>query len=179
MTANNIPISSEINRISVIFFGRDNCEYSKQIYEYLIFLNFNVTVVWSQGLGEMLPKNIDCWSGQYIICFRSYFILPKSLLNKASVAAINFHSAPAEYPGNGCLNWALYDNAKAYGVTAHIMNEKVDNGTIIECRRFSILPQDNVTTLLAKTHLKIYDLVIDITTGLALEGKSFLDKKNC
>ena len=108
------------------------------------------------------------------MCFRSYFVLPKALLDRAQIAAINFHPAPPEYPGSGCVNWALYEGATQYGVTAHMMNEKIDNGAIIECRRFPILPQDDVCTLLARAHHKTYDLIVDITTGLFLEGKAFL-----
>ena len=42
-------------------------------------------------------------------------------------------------PGSGCLNWALYDGADQHGVTAHLMDETVDGGTIVECRRFPLL----------------------------------------
>ena len=104
-------------------------------------------------------------------------MLPKSLLNRASIAAVNFHPGPVEYPGSGCLNWALYNNADTYGATAHIMDEKIDNGAIIECRRFPILEDDNVTTLLARAHLTTFNLLVDITTGLARDGKTFLDYK--
>jgi len=161
----------------VLFFGQKRCHYSQQVAEYLKHLDFEVEVVWSENRKEKLPKEIFNWSGDYIFCFRSYFVLPKSIIDKAAIAAINFHPAPVEYPGSGCLNWALYENAKNYGVTAHIMNELVDNGAIVECRRFPILPQDNVKTLLAKAHLKTFDLIIDIATGIQLEGVSFLKKK--
>ena len=30
---------------------------------------------------------------------------PKYLINKANVAAINFHLGSPEFPGNGCLNY--------------------------------------------------------------------------
>lgn len=168
-TANNGP--------SVLFFGKHNCQYSQQALEHLKHLGFNVESVLSKNRKESLPEDTGWWKGDYIICFRSYFLLPKSLIERASIAAINFHPAPAEYPGSGCLNWALYDNAKVYGATAHIMNEKIDNGAIVECRRFPVVPQDNVKTLLARAHLKTYDLILDITTGIALEGKAFLDRK--
>ena len=36
-----------------------------------------------------------------------------------------------KYPGSGCINWALYDNAEDFGVTAHLMT-KVDDGPIIK-----------------------------------------------
>lgn len=161
----------------VLFFGKCNCKYSQQACEYLQDLGFQVRVVWSKTRSEPLPEDINWWHGEYILCFRSYFVLPKSLIDRATIAAINFHPAPTEYPGSGCLNWALYDDAKSYGVTAHIMNEKVDNGPVVECRRFPVLSQDNVKTLLARTHHKAFDLIIDIATGLKLEGRAFLNRK--
>jgi len=161
----------------VLFFGKNNCQYSQQALQHLKLLGFSVQAILSKNRSESLPEDISWWRGEYIFCFRSYFLLPKSLLDRASIAAINFHPAPTEYPGSGCLNWALYDNADTYGATAHLMNENIDNGSIVECRRFPILKQDNVTSLLARAHLKTFDLLIDIATGLALEGKSFLDKK--
>jgi methionyl-tRNA formyltransferase len=165
------------NDTKVLFFGKKDCSYSERLLAYLEHLGFNVVSILSTSRKEPLAENILQWHGDYIFCFRSYYILRKEFLARASIAAINFHPAPVEYPGSGCLNWALYENAGLYGATAHIMNEKVDNGTIIECRRFPILPQDSVTTLLERTHLKTFDLAVDITTGLAAAGKVFLDNK--
>jgi len=103
--------------------------------------------------------------------------LPKHLIERAKIAAVNFHPASVDYPGSGCLNFALYDGTKEYGVTAHLMNEKVDNGAILECRRFTVLPLDSVDTLLSRTHLKLTDLFFDVVTDLVLGGKDALDKK--
>jgi methionyl-tRNA formyltransferase len=167
--------ASDIPR--VLFFGRHGCRYSQQTPEYLHRLGFEVAAIFSESRKEKLPEHLGSWHGDYILCFRSFFILPLHLINQARVAAINFHPAPAEYPGSGCLNWALYDGAAQYGVTAHLMNQKVDNGPIIECRRFSILPQDNVSTLLERTHQRCFDLMVDITAGLATGGKAYLQNK--
>lgn len=165
------------NIISILFFGKNKCQYSHNAYEYLKHLNFDVVSILSKSRTEPLPEEIGWWKGDYILCFRSYFVLPKHLIDRAAKAAINIHPGPTEYPGSGCLNWALYDNAKYYGVTAHVMNDKIDSGAVIECRRFPILPQDNVSTLLARTHNKAYDLFVDISTGLSIEGDSFLKRK--
>lgn len=164
-------------KIKVMFFGQKSCGYSQKAYAYLQHLGFEVTPVWSTNRQEKLPEDVMAWEGDYIFCFRSYYILKKPLLDRAKIAAINFHPASAEYPGSGCVNWALYDNSSTYGTIAHIMTEKIDNGAIIECRRFPVLPQDTVDTLLARTHLKTYDLILDIATGLALEGEAFLRRK--
>ena len=60
------------------------------------------------------------------------------LLKKVNKAAINFHPGPPEYRGTGCVNYALYENSKFYGCTAHLINEKVDNGKIIDVKKFNI-----------------------------------------
>jgi methionyl-tRNA formyltransferase len=161
----------------VLFFGKYDCAYSQQTHAYLEHLGFDVLGIWSRSRNEPLPDEARTWLGDYIFCFRSYFVLPAAVIAQAAIAAINFHPAPTEYPGSGCLNWALYDGATQYGVTAHIMNAAVDNGPIVECRRFPILPQDNVTTLLARAHQKTFDLIVDVTTGLALGGGEFLAAK--
>lgn len=161
----------------VLFFAKHGCEYSQHAVQHLRILGFDLQVVLCRSRTEKIPHEVLTWSGSYIFCFRSYFKIPESLLAKASVAAINFHPGPVEYPGSGSINWALYDRSVTYGATAHVMNAEIDNGPIVECRRFPILEHDTVTTLLARAHVKTLDLLIDITTGLALEGKSFLDER--
>ncbi|WP_124553122.1 formyltransferase family protein [Methylophilus methylotrophus] len=161
----------------VLFFGRSGCEATQKALVHLEVLGFRVTFVESAGRGESMPDVVNDWQGEYIFCFRSFFILSKAIIDKASVAAINFHPAPVEYPGSGCLNFALYDNASHYGVTAHIMNEKVDNGAIVECRRFPITAGDSVDSLLARTHIKLLDLFLDVVTELAIGGKRVLEEK--
>ena len=158
----------------VLLFGRHNCEGTKAALEHLNTMNFQVTYVESKGRGEKIPEDIYMWQGDYIFCFRSLFILPEKLLNKATVAAINFHPAPVEYPGSGCANYALYDNAEHYGVTAHMMNRAVDNGSIIECRRFPIFPMDSVDSLVHRTHHKLLDLFYDTTTAIYFKGKDYI-----
>ncbi len=175
---NHIPSSRGDNSeapIRVLFFGRSQCEATNKALAHLKKLGFEITFVESKGRGEGLSEDIGYWEGEYVLCFRSLFILPKYLLDKAKIAAINFHPAPSEYPGSGCLNFALYDDAKEYGVTAHLMDEKIDNGQILECRRFPILKSDSVDSLLERTHLKLLDLFFDVTTGIGAKGKEYID----
>lgn len=162
--------------MEVLFFGRANCEDSFKALNHLIRLGFRVISIFSKGHGESFPEKISSWSGDYIFCFRSMFILPKSLINQAKIAAINFHPGPPEYPGSGCLNFALHEKSNIYGVTSHLMTEQVDDGIIIECRRFSIHQTDTVSSLLERTHIKLLDLFFDVASGVALKGRSYLDQ---
>ncbi|MCP5088472.1 MAG: hypothetical protein GY952_16910 [Rhodobacteraceae bacterium] len=137
-------------------------------------MKFDITFVESKARGEQLPGELSQWRGDFILCYRSLFILPQPLLENTRIAAINFHPAPPEYPGSGCLNFALYDESEQYGVTAHIMNEKIDNGPILEARRFPIAKADTVDTLLAKTHKIMLEQFCDFIHGLASGGEAFV-----
>lgn len=174
MTINN-ELKMSQSSFRVLFFGRSDCEGTTKALSLLNTLGCEITFVKSKGRGEALPEDIGYWEGDYIFCFRSLFVLPKHLIDKAKIAAVNFHPAPVEYPGSGCLNFALYDNASQYGVTAHIMNEKIDNGAILKCQRFPIMPSDTVDTLLERTHLKLLNLFIDVATELILGGAKSLE----
>ena len=92
-------------------------------------------------------KNID-----YIFCFRSYFILKKNILSKVRYHSINFHPGPPEFRGIGCVNFALLNQAKYYGLTAHLIDEKVDHGIIIDVERFKIEKTLTIEDLLDNTY---------------------------
>ena len=161
----------------VLFFGRKGCSYTDKALAHLRCLGAGIEYVESERRGQNLPENIERWEGEYIFCFRSFFIIPRKLLDRVAIAAINFHPAPPEYPGSGCLNFALYDETRLYGVTAHLMNDEIDSGKIVECRRFPIFDHDDVNTLLRRTHHEMLDLFFGITSGLLLEESRFLEEK--
>ncbi len=102
--------------------------------------------------GDRLPENVGLWGGDLIISYLSRWVIPEYLLEKAKAAAINYHPASPEYPGIGCNNYALYENAKEYEVTCHHMFATVDTGNIIVVKRFPIYQKDNVDTLLSRTY---------------------------
>ena len=120
--------------------------------------------------GDPLPENIRNWEGDYIVSYLSRWVVPGALLRRASKAAINFHPASPEYPGIGCNNFALYEDAKEYGVTCHHMAPKVDTGRIIAVRRFPVLPDDDVAALLRRTYENQIALFFEIVQLMA-DGK--------
>lgn len=108
--------------------------------------------------GDSLPDSAKHWKGRYIISYLSRWVVPDSLLSKATSAAINFHTGSPEYPGIGCNNFALYHGTDLYGVTCHHMASKVDTGSIIAVKWFPMYPQDDVDSLLTRTY--DYQLVL-------------------
>lgn len=135
----------------------------------LSFLRMNCEnlTVCTGDWGDKLPEQMLSWRGDYIISFMSKWIIPKSVLDSAQVAAINFHPAPPARPGAACANFALYDGDKKYGVTCHHMTEKVDSGDIIMTKKFPILESDTVASLLSRTHDSLLDLFFDVVCLLA------------
>lgn len=156
--------------LRVLFFGRTGCEKTQSIVEFLSSKGFETTIVYSSGRDEILPEHVYSWSGEYIFCFRSLYILPRKIIDSASIAAINFHPGPPEYPGSGCINFALYDNASLFGVTAHLMTEKIDDGKILKSERFPIFSNDGVESLLMRTHEKLFDLFTSVVEEISDYG---------
>lgn len=92
------------------------------------------------------------------------------MLERASVAAINFHPGPPEYPGISCTNFAIYNQASVFGITCHHMNPKVDTGRIIAVNRFPIFRRDSVYSLTQQCYSHILTLFYEIVSGI-LEDK--------
>jgi len=120
--------------------------------------------------GDPLAPEIRAWEGDYIISYLSRWVVPADLLARAKRAAINFHPASPEYPGIGCNNFALYEDAKEYGATCHHMASKVDTGAIIAVKRFPVYPDDNVESLLKRTYEHQIELFFEIA-GMIAKGK--------
>lgn len=141
----------------ILFFGRFRDRGSSQL---LIILkkNFeNVRVCWSKFKKQKIPKNILSYKNDLIISYRSYFILNKKILLNTKYA-INFHPGPPEFRGVGCTNFAIYRGVKEYGVTCHIINNKIDSGKIIKTKFFDIGKNITLEALLNKTHLEMFRL---------------------
>jgi methionyl-tRNA formyltransferase len=84
-----------------------------------------------------------------------------------SGTSINFHPASVDYPGIGCYNFALYDEAPEFGAVCHHMLAKVDTGTVIEERRFPLFPSDTVESLKLRTMVTMLAMFHDICSLIA------------
>lgn len=156
-------------KISLLFLGKADDPDCARALEYCQ-KNFEDVTYCLGKWGDPLPEYIRRWEGDYIISYLSRWVVPEELLKHARKAAINFHPASPEYPGIGCNNFALYENAKEYGVTCHHMASKVDTGSIIAVKRFPIYPEDDVEKLLQRTYENQIALFFEIA-GLIAGGK--------
>ena len=157
---------TKISNNSILLLGKKNDENCLKAIKHLKHHFSNVEVFLGE-FGEKIPTSALAWKGDYIISYLSRWIISKQMISNAKKSSINFHPAPPSYPGTGCTNFALYEEAKYYGVTCHHMLPKVDTGPIISTKKFKILDSDNVETLLKKTYelqLKLFYEIIQIIT---------------
>ena len=145
------PLIKYINAMNILFFGRKFDSYSKNLLQFLRKNNNKVDVFLSDGKTNKLKKHIKK-KYDFIICFRSHFLLKEKHLKAAKIAAINFHPGPPKYRGVGCVNSAILNGEKSYGTTAHLINNKIDNGKIIDVKYFRLNKKDKLDVILKKTH---------------------------
>lgn len=156
---------------SILFLGKEDDEHVVQALR-LCQLHFTAVTAHLGKWGDPLPEDVQTWEGDYILSYLSRWVVPSGLLRNARTAAINFHPASPDYPGIGCNNFALYADAKEYGVTCHHMKAEVDTGDIIAVRRFPVLANDTVATLLFRTYAHQFALFCEVVNFL-IEGKQF------
>ena len=77
------------------------------------------------------------------------------MLDQLGYGAYNFHPGPPQYPGWAPAHFALYDQAKEFGATLHVMVQRVDAGPIVDVELFAVPADISVTDLeeLAYAHL--------------------------
>ncbi|MBV9565989.1 MAG: methionyl-tRNA formyltransferase [Bradyrhizobium sp.] len=90
-----------------------------------------------------------------LIAFSSPVIVQPDLLGALGYGAYNFHPGPPQYPGWAPAHFALYEKAREFGVTVHLMAERVDSGPIVETALFQVPAEISVLGLegLAYAHL--------------------------
>lgn len=131
---------------AILLLYKDEVEISHQI-RHLIERAFQIVfmryVTWGEEVNQGYLATLEA---DYLFNFSPTIIKP-ALLKSIRVAAINFHTAPPEYPGRGGCSYALYNGDETYGVTAHLMTEEIDAGGILDVVRFPIRAGDTAETL--------------------------------
>lgn len=159
------------SKLKVLFIAKAENFYAKTAAEF-IHLHFENPLIVFSKRGDAIPQEVLDWKGDLLISYLAQWIIPDTVLEKASYAAINLHPGPPEYPGIGCTNFAIYNGEKEFGITCHHMLAKVDSGSVIAVRRFPVFETDNVFSVTQRCYTFIlhlfYELVSDILLGKEL-----------
>jgi methionyl-tRNA formyltransferase len=91
---------------------------------------------------ELLAIPPETLRNARLIAFTTGIIVPPVILAALGHGAYNFHPGPPEYPGWAPAHFALYEGARTFGATAHLMVERVDAGPIVGVESF-VVP-DNI-----------------------------------
>lgn len=153
---------------SVLFLAKRDDEHCTRALEFCQRMFASVCPLVGDW-GDPFPEEAKAWIGDLVLSLRSRWIVPETVLERARIAALNFHPAPPEYPGIGCVNFALYDEASEYGVTSHHMAPTVDTGDIVAVSRFPVLSSDDVASLLSRTNdyqlVQFYEVLKALCNG--------------
>ena len=152
---------SKDQELKILFIGKKDDFFSNQAAQFIQLHYPSAKIIYSNRENPF-PEELLNWSGDLIISYLSQWILPAHLLQSASLAALNLHPGPPEYPGIGCTNFAIYDGAAEFGVTCHHMNPKVDTGDIVLVKRFPIFKKDTVYSLTQRCYSSILNLFYEV-----------------
>lgn len=117
------------------------------------------------AVGEDRPECLTR-PGAFLISFLSPWIVTADELTRFDTA-INFHPGPVEYPGTGCYNFALVEDAREYGAVCHHMLPKVDTGLVVLERRFPVAASETVETLKLATMTTMLEMFETIAATIA------------
>ena len=146
------------------------------VYALALSQNFQVLGTWkfnrkSPSINSIKHEFDSLPEFDYILNFLSPKLVPTWLLEKAKIAAINFHPGSFEYPGIGSASYSIYDEQEKYGVSAHYMTEKIDEGGILAERYFNQIPEWSCAELFENALKECCLLLDDVLALLEKEAR--------
>ena len=94
-----------------------------------------------------------------VLSFLNGLIIPADILGALTLAPYNIHPGPPEYPGAHPESFAIWEGAGRYGVTAHEMAARVDEGRIVALSRFDAPPmadRKSLSELTMREAIKVF-----------------------
>lgn len=98
-----------------------------------------------------------------LLSFLTDVIVPKRILRRLGPVPYNVHPGSPDYPGAHGINFAIWEGAKRFGVTAHEMTAAVDSGAIVITDIFDLPPNTDALSFGDEVYgraVKVMDKVI-------------------
>ena len=103
-----------------------------------------------------------------VVAFR---MLPKILFNIPKEGSINLHASMLpNYRGAAPINWVIINGEKETGVTTFFINDKIDEGKIIDIKKINIDNEETAGTL--------HEKLMELGGNLLLKSINKIFKKN-
>ncbi len=113
----------------------------------------NLTIAHVSSLHDLLAVSPELRCRARLIGFATDVVVPAAILDVLGFGAYNFHPGPPSHPGWAPHCFAIYDRARVFGATAHVMLEKVDAGPIVGIELFP-MPADTTPEQLSLEGLR-------------------------
>lgn len=100
-------------------------------------------------------KNISRYECNLFVSMSFNQIFKKEIINLPNLKIINCHAGKLPfYRGRNILNWALINDEKDFGITAHFVDEGIDTGDIILQEIHQISDNDDYSSLLEVAYVE-------------------------
>jgi methionyl-tRNA formyltransferase len=157
-------------RCGILFNGKRNL-----FFKYLYWIlkaqaekDFSVSFVHTnnkkalEGLDVTYGSYLDVINNSDIVFSLGYWKkIPKEDIDSVSMGIVNFHhSYELKFKGRHCSTWALVHNEKVHGSTMHFIDEKIDEGKIIDSNFFYIHEEDVAEDLFKKANNVGFELLV-------------------
>lgn len=112
----------------------------------------------------------------FLVSVNYLFLIERDIIELPTELAVNFHgSLLPKYRGRTPHVWAIINNERETGVTAHVIDDNCDTGDIISHKVISIDPEDTGGEILTKYNIIYPAFVSEVLE--ALITSSFVPKK--
>jgi methionyl-tRNA formyltransferase len=140
--------------------------------------DYNVELFIGNPRSELAAKFIVDKTVDVLISINYLFIINQNLINAANILAFNIHgSLLPKYRGRTPHVWAIINNEKETGITAHKIDKNCDTGDIIKQIRVEIEAEDTGGSILAK-YLDLYVPLIESVLEDVAANKIRASKQN-
>lgn len=144
-------------------------EITKELFDIKLFSMHD----WNnKDVTKELERTITSGDVDYLFSFCCPLIVPQYLLNSVRCDSVNFHPSLPEYPGVKGAYRACWDKKSEFGVTAHLMEEKVDTGDILKVNRFPIENNNDPESLTLESFDHCINLYKEVVRCIS-KGESF------
>jgi len=121
------------------------------VYESVAARAAELGLAWirAKGRDAELAAFVRARQPDLLWCTDYRYLLPPELVAVAPLGAVNLHpSLLPKYRGRAPINWAILEGERRLGLTAHVVEDGVDSGDIIEQMAFDLGPDEDVADAL-------------------------------